>query len=257
MNVAGYTRVSTQEQAINGLGLEVQRDKIVAYCTSQSWELFKIYEDGGVSGATMDRPSFTQMLADGKDGKFDLILTYKIDRISRSLKNLLILVEDTLAPMGIGLKSVTESFIDTSSPEGMAMFQVLGTFSELERKQITRKLTDARQKKYEGGGYAGGHIPYGYDVLNGKLIVNDEEAAIVRTIYAMRKDGYSLRRICKALNDQGIKTKRGTIWRADGIRYILTNELYTGRIQYSGETTMGDHESIVSRRLYNRVQVLD
>ena len=257
MNVAGYTRVSTSEQAVHGLGLEVQRDKIQAYCTSQSWELVEIYEDAGVSGATMDRPAFTQMLVDGKDGKYDLILTCRIDRISRSLKNLLILVEDTLAPIGIGLKSVTESFIDTSSPEGMAMFQVLGTFSELERKQITRKLTDARDKKHEGGGYAGGHIPYGYDVLNGKLIVNEGEARIVKSIYTMRKEGSSLRRICKSLNDQGITTKRGTTWRADGIRYILTNELYTGRIKYSGHVTMGDHESIVSRRLYNMVQVLD
>ncbi len=257
MKVAGYIRVSTAEQAIHGLGLEVQRDKIQSYCNSQDWELIQIYEDGGVSGATMDRPSFQQLLVDGKDGKFDLILTYKIDRISRSLKNLLILVEDTLAPMGIGLKSVTESFIDTSSPEGMAMFQVLGTFSELERKQITRKLTDARNLKHQDGGYAGGHVPYGYDVLHGKLVVNNDEAAIVKSIYAMRKDGSSLRRIAKVLNDQGINTKRGTIWRADGIRYILTNELYTGRIQYGGKITMGDHESIVSRRLYNRVQVLN
>ncbi len=85
--------------------------------------------------------------------------------------------------------------------------------------------------------------------------MNQEEAAVVKSIYTMRKEGSSLRKIAKALNDQGIMTKRGTIWRADGIRYILTNELYTGRIQYSGKTTMGDHESIISRRLYNRVQV--
>lgn len=255
MKVAGYIRVSTAEQANTGLGLAVQRDKIQSYCNSQSWELIQIYEDGGVSGATMDRPSFTRMLSDGKNGKYDLILTYKIDRISRSLKNLLILVEDTLAPMDIGLKSVTESFIDTSTPEGMAMFQVLGTFSELERKQITRKLTDARDKKHQDGGYAGGQIPYGYDVLHGKLVLNQVEAAIVKSIYTMRKEGSSLRKIAKALNDQGIQTKRGAIWRADGIRYILTNELYTGRIQYSGKVTMGGHESIVSRRLYNLVQV--
>lgn len=161
MKVAGYIRVSTAEQAIYGLGLEVQRDKIQSYCDSQSWELVEIYEDGGVSGATMDRPAFTQMLTDGEDGRFDLILTYKIDRISRSLKNLLILVEDTLAPMDIALKSVTESFIDTSSPEGMAMFQVLGTFSELERKQITRKLSDARDKKHRTAAMLAAIYPMG------------------------------------------------------------------------------------------------
>jgi site-specific DNA recombinase len=125
MRVAGYTRVSTQEQAISWLGLKVQRDKITAYCISQDWDLLEVYEDPGVTGATLDRPAFNQMMMDAGNGVFDMILTYKIDRISRSLKNLLILVEDTLKPLGIALKSVTESFIDTSSPEGMAMFQVL------------------------------------------------------------------------------------------------------------------------------------
>jgi len=254
MRVAGYTRVSTQEQAVKGLGLEVQRDKIHAYCYSLDWELIQVYEDAGVSGATMERPALAQMLRDAKTGAFDLILTYKIDRISRSLKNLLILVEDTLAPIGIGLKSVTEGFIDTSSPEGMAMFQVLGTFSELERKQITRKLGDARDKKHTGGGYAGGHLPYGYNTLNGKLIILSEEAAVVKEIFAIRKGGGSLRAIAKALNDRHITTKRDSKWTAEAVRYVLANELYTGRISYNGKSTRGDHDAIISRRLFNMVQ---
>ena len=256
MRVAGYTRVSTQEQAINGLGLEVQRDKITAYCYSQDWDLIRIYEDAGISGATMDRPAFKQMLQDAGGGMFDLILTYKIDRVSRSLKNLLVLVEDTLSPLGIALKSVTESFIDTSTPEGMAMFQVLGTFSELERKQITRKLSDARAKKSDGGGYAGGYLPYGYDVVKGDLIVNKYEADVVRWIYDERKNGMSLRKIAKELNDNHTPTKRGGKWTAEAVRYILSNELYTGRITYNGKVMRGDHDPIISRRLYNNVQVL-
>lgn len=254
MKVAGYTRVSTSEQAVNGLGLEVQRDKIAAYCSSQSWDLVKVYEDAGISGATIDRPAFNRLLLDADDGIFDLILTYKIDRVSRSLKNLLILVEDTLNPMGVGLKSVTESFIDTSTPEGMAMFQVLGTFSELERKQITRKLRQARDMKFDSGGYAGGHLPYGYDTVKGELVVNEEESRVVEWIFAQRKEGRSLRHISRALNDQGITTKRVGKWNAEGVRYILSNELYSGRIKYNGKVVKGDHEPIVSRRLYNKVQ---
>lgn len=254
MRVAGYIRVSTSEQATNGLGLEVQRDRIAAYCSAQSWDLVKVYEDAGVSGATIDRPSFNQMIADAQGRVFDLILTYKIDRVSRSLKDLLILVEDTLNPMGVGLKSVTESFIDTSSPEGMAMFQVLGTFSELERKQITRKLGDARDMKFNSGGYAGGYLPYGYDTINGRLVVNKDGARVVKWIFQQRKEGRSLRYIGKALNDQGIMTKRQGKWSAEGVRYILSNELYTGRAKYNGKVVKGDHEPIVSRILFNRVQ---
>lgn len=254
MRVAGYTRVSTQEQAIKGLGLEVQRDKIRAYCYSQDWDLINIYEDAGVSGATLDRPAFNQMILDASDGKFDLIITYKIDRVSRSLKNLLVLVEDTLSPLGIALKSVTEPFIDTSTPEGMAMFQVLGTFSELERKQINRKLSDARIKKSDGGGYAGGYLPYGYDVLKGKLIVNKEEADVVRQIFAYRREGYSLRRIVDELNAKGVPTKRNGKWNAESVRYILSNILYTGSITYGGKVVKGHHEAIISKILFNRVQ---
>lgn len=255
MRVAGYTRVSTQEQAVKGLGLEVQRDKIEAYCYSQDWELIRIYEDAGVSGATLDRPSFNQMIQDASRGMFDLIITYKIDRVSRSLKNLLVLVEDTLHPLGIALKSVTESFIDTSTPEGMAMFQVLGTFSELERKQITRKLSDARAKKSDDGGYAGGYLPYGYNVVKGKLVVNDSEARIVRQIYSMRKAGMSLRKIASELNGKQVTTKRGSKWTAETVRYVLSNEMYTGRILYNGKVMKGNHKPIISKRLYNRVQV--
>ena len=255
MRVAGYTRVSTSEQAIHGLGLSVQRDKIQAYCDSQSWDLAEIYEDAGISGATMDRPALRQMIQSAEAGEFDLILIYKIDRISRSLKSLLILVEDTLAPMGVGLKSVTESFIDTSSPEGMAMFQVLGTFSELERKQITRKLRSARDKKFSNGGYAGGHIPFGYDVANGKLVVNDDESKLVRRIFQERKAGASLRKIAKALNDDRILTKRGGKWSAASIKYVLGNELYTGRVNYNSEVAKGSHVPIISRILFNKVQL--
>lgn len=255
MRVAGYTRVSTQEQAINGLGLEVQRDKIQAYCYSQDWTLINIYEDAGVTGATLDRPSFNQMIEDAGSGMFDLIITYKIDRVSRSLKNLLVLVEDTLSPLGIALKSVTESFIDTSTPEGMAMFQVLGTFSELERKQITRKLSDARAKKSDGGGYAGGCLPYGYDVVKGKLVINKQEADMVRQIYSQRKESMSLRKIANALNDKQVMTRRGGKWTAESIRYVLSNEIYTGRIAYNGKVMKGDHDPIISRRLYNSVQL--
>jgi site-specific DNA recombinase len=257
MRVAGYTRVSTQEQALSGLGLKVQRDKITAYCISQDWDLIDVYEDPGVTGATLDRPAFNQMMMDAGNGVFDMILTYKIDRISRSLKNLLILVEDTLKPLEIALKSVTESFIDTSSPEGMAMFQVLGTFSELERKQITRKLSDARIKKSDGGGYAGGYLPYGYDVLKGKLIINESEATIVKQIFAYRKDGHSLRQIVKELNDKNIPTKRDGKWNAEAVRYILCNILYTGSITYSGKIVKGHHDAIVSKILFNKVQLKD
>ena len=122
--VAAYIRVSGPGQVgEDAFGPDIQRNAISAFALSQGWEVVETYEDLSVTGTVLERPALQRMIADAKDEKFDVILVHKIDRMSRSLKELLKLVEDVLEPLNVALRSVTESFLDTGSPEGKAMFQ--------------------------------------------------------------------------------------------------------------------------------------
>ena len=178
--VAAYIRVSGPGQVgEDAYGPDIQRNAVKAFAISQGWEIVETYEDLSVTGTVLDRPALQRMIDDGKEDKFDLVLVHKIDRMSRSLKELLKLVEDILEPIGIALKSVTESFVDTSSPEGKAMFQMLGSFSELDKNQLIRKLRAGRLEKHAHGGFSVGQVATGYQSMDGKLVVQDDWASVV------------------------------------------------------------------------------
>ena len=244
-NVAAYTRVSTREQA-EGSGLGTQRQKIRQWARLHDVDSVELYEDAGASGGTTDREALQELLEDVESGDVDTVVVYKADRLSRSLRDLLTLLDNRLEPNGVRFVSVTEQF-DTSTASGRLFLQMLGSFSEFERNVITERTTEGRRRKAEDGGHACGSVPYGYRKTDGGSLEPDPDTApVVRRIYRLRSEGESLRAIAEELNGAGVSTKRGGDWHASTVRYILQNPKYDGRMRHTfdGDTVEVDVEGL-------------
>jgi len=161
LKIAIYLRVSTEDQAKEGYSLEVQREYLEAFAQREGYEVFKVYCDDGISAYSTRRPALQQLLADAKAKRFELVLVHKIDRFSRNLKDLLMLV-DELSSYGVGFKSATEPF-DTTTSAGKLMFQQLGSFAEFERNRIAERVFPGMVKGVQQGNWQGARFaPYGY-----------------------------------------------------------------------------------------------
>ena len=248
MRIAAYIRVSTDKQADKGYSLGEQEERIRAYCKSKDWELAKIYSDGGFTGSNLDRPALQELIKEIK--AYDIVLVNKLDRLSRSQKDTLHLIQDVFAPNGCSFVSMQESF-DTTTPIGIAMVGILSAFAQLERSQIKERMKMGKQGRAKKGLWHGGvNIPIGYDYKDGRLIKNDESEQ-VKQIFQMYLDGISIRDITRYL--QAHYTTRYTSWNYVGtVRRILANPVYIGMVgEYKGQ-----HEPIIDIDTYNKVQVL-
>ena len=165
--VAIYVRVSTEDQAREGISLEAQKQRCLDYCKAKGWEVFNIYEDKGFSAKTIERPSFKKLLRKVDEGLISVILVYKIDRFSRNLKDLIIIL-DELKRKGVDFSSVTE-VIDTTTAMGKAFFQIIGVFAELETGLTRERTILAMDKKVNSGEYIT-KPPYGYKLINKKKL---------------------------------------------------------------------------------------
>lgn len=234
--VAAYIRVSTSEQS-DGFGFDTQRTKIRQWANLNDVETVDWYEDTA-SGGDTNRPGLQDMIDRLCSGEYDALVVYKADRLSRSLKDLLTVIDDVLEACETAFVSVTEQF-DTSTPSGRLFLQMLGSFSEFERALITERLRDGRRSKAQEGGHATGEIPFGYDKnADGELILSDH-AETVRRIFRLRQDGETLRYIADRLNAEGITTKRGGNWHASTVSYILNNDKYRGLMRHEiGDETV-------------------
>ena len=233
--IAAYIRVSTTEQS-NGYGLDTQRTKIQQWADLHDVETVDWYKDTA-SGGDTNRDGLQSMLERLGDCEYDAVIVYKADRLSRSLKDLLTVIDDVLEPCGAAFVSVTEQF-DTSTASGRLFLQMIGSFSEFERALITERLQEGRRSKAEDGGHAAGEIPFGYvKNADGELELSDH-AETVRRIFRMRDDGDTLRKIAETLNEDGVPTKKGGKWHASTVSYILKNDKYRGlmRHEIGGET---------------------
>jgi site-specific DNA recombinase len=252
--VAAYIRVSGAGQVSDdAFGPDIQRNAINAFAVSQDWEIVETYEDLAVTGRVLERPALQRMIQDAEAGEFSVVLVHRIDRMSRSLKDLLKLVEDILEPVDIALKSVTESFVDTSSPEGKAMFQMLGSFAELDKNQLIRKLKSGRLEKHQRGGYSVGATATGYESVAGKLVVVDEWAEIVQRIFRMALRGDGISCIARILNEEGVTTKNAKHFYPRTVKLILTNRTYTGVAKNKGEVK-GIQRPIIAASVFGKVQ---
>ncbi|MCM8782139.1 MAG: recombinase family protein [Candidatus Omnitrophica bacterium] len=234
MKVVIYIRVSTEDQAKEGYSLEVQREYLESFAKREGLEIFKVYQDDGISGYSTERPALKELLKDAKGKKFDLVLVYKIDRFSRNLKDLLNLV-DELSSYGIGFKSATEPF-DTTTSAGKLMFQQLGSFAEFERNRIAERVFPGMIKGVQQGNWQGArYAPYGYKYIKERKLLetNEEEAKVVKLIYTMFLCDKSIRSITEYLTRKGYRNRKGNIFTTKLIGDILKNRMYTGKLVWN------------------------
>lgn len=248
-----YVRVSTQEQANEGYSVGEQTERLKKYSEAMGWQVFKIYTDGGFSGANMERPALQKMIKDIEAGFIDKVLVYKLDRLSRSQKDTLYLIEDVFLAHGCDFVSMNENF-DTSTPFGRAMIGILAVFSQLEREQIKERLSMGIEARAKEGKHNGNNIcAVGYDYIDGQLIVNDFEAMQIRTIYDMFLKGYSPNQICDDLNAKGLTHKYGE-WNRKTLKRALSRKTYLGLIEYKGKEYQGQHQAIITQETFDAVQ---
>ncbi|NCC15816.1 MAG: recombinase family protein [Clostridia bacterium] len=249
--VFGYIRVSTDNQLEN-YSIDEQVDRLTAYCKAKDWVLVKIYTDGGFSGGNTNRPALRQMLEDIKKVDVDAVIVYKLDRLSRSQKDTLMLIEDVFLSSDVDFISINENF-DTSTPFGRAMIGILSVFAQLEKDQITERFTMGRIGRGKAGYFhGGGNAPHGYDYVNGKLIVNEYEAMQIEEIYDLFMSGKSINAIAKIMNDKYDNRN----WTAASVGNALKNSIYIGKVQFKGAEYDGKHTPIISLEQFKEVQCL-
>lgn len=249
-----YIRVSTLEQAQEGYSVGEQKERLIAYCKAKDWLIADIYVDGGYTGSNLNRPGIQKLISE--TNKFDLVLVYKLDRLSRSQRDTLYLIEEVFRPNGVDFISMQESF-DTSTPFGKAMIGLLAVFAQLEREQIKERTWMGRVARAKTGlHHGGGNIPIGYEYEDGKLIVNPYEAEQVRKIYEWYLAGASLKGITDRLQDEGYTNKYSSYNSWSSVRNILGNETYTGTLHFGDIVVEDAHEAIISKEQFNAAQIL-
>ena len=265
---AVYTRVSTAGQAEGDFSsIDNQRESARALIRSQQdngWDAIEpSFDDGGFSGSSLQRPALQRLLAAIADRKVDVVIVYKLDRLSRNQRDLLELL-DHFAKYGVAFKSVTQNF-DTTGPMGKAMLGMLGVFAELERGMISERTRDKMLAARRRGKWTGGPVPLGYDLDNGKLRPNADEAARVRAIYELYLEHSSLTQTVAALARRHWATKswrtkhghhhRGKAFSVDALRRLLTNPAYVGKARCGEELHEGEQKAILDEALFEAVQL--
>lgn len=252
-----YLRVSTNSQAEEGYSIDIQKERLLAYCQAHGWIVVAIVIDPGFSGSNLERPGIQRVIREVENGGTDMVLVYKLDRLSRSQKDTLWLIEDCFLPNGVDFASMQES-LDTSTPFGRAMVGLLSVFNQLERESIKERTFGGRVERAKDGlWHGGGFDPIGYDYVNGELVVNQQEAAQVRRVFDLYASGASVTEIRDHMVARGFHTKHGDWTHTNTVRYVLDNELYAGVVHFDGERSDKDaHTPIISRSLYKKVRAI-
>lgn len=253
MRVAIYVRVSTIEQFKEGYSIAEQIARLTKFCEAKGWTVYKVYTDGGYSGADMERPALQEMLRDIGYGLFDGVLVYKLDRLSRSQRDTLEIIEDMLLPSNIEFISMTEN-LDTSTPFGRAMIGILSVFAQLEREQIKERMAIGIEGRAKEGKWHGTKCsPIGYDYKDDHLHVIPYEAMMVKEAFELFAQRTPINRICTDFEKKGYKHRYGHFL-ASSMGKMLKNPLYIGCIEKNGELYEGKHDAIVPKELYDRCQ---
>lgn len=251
--VALYVRVSTLSQLEEGYSIEEQKAKLESYCDIKDWHIYKVYTDGGFSGSTTERPALEQLIKDAQSKLFDTVLVYKLDRLSRSQKDTLYLIEDIFLKNNIEFVSLLENF-DTSTPFGRAVIGLLSVFAQLEREQIKERMQLGKLGRAKAGKsmmWAKTSYGYDYNKETGSMTVNEYEALAVKEIYSSYLAGMSITKLRDKINEEYPKNPA---WSYRTIRGILANPVYCGLNQYKGQTFQGTHKAIISLDDFEQTQ---
>ncbi|MDK0837850.1 recombinase family protein [Clostridium perfringens] len=279
--IAIYCRVSTEEQSENGYSIDEQERLLEEWCKKMGYVIYKCYSDRGISGKNIkDRPALKELLSDAKEGKFDMVISWKINRVSRKLEDVLKIV-NILEKNNITFKSYSEPF-ETDTPAGRMQFQMMALIGEFERGTIAQNVKMGMIAKAKSGNWCGGRV-LGYDLVpnnspeeekkgKNKLEINEKEAEIVRFIFNEYSKGKGYKAITNQINKLGYKTKKGNNFSVGSIRDILTNPVYIGEIRYNVRQNWsekrrrninpnpirvkGKHEAIIDRELWDKVQLI-
>ena len=239
-----YIRVSTARQDQDGYSIPLQKERLVAYCQAKGWVVAGVFIDPGHSGSSLDRPGIKSLMDGVESGKYDIVLVYKLDRLSRSQKDTIYLIEDVFMANNTDFVSVQESF-DTSTVYGRAMVGMLSVFAQMERETITERTLMGRTGRAEDGlWHGGGTDPIGYDYSDGVLVVNRAESEQVRLVYDLYLDGWNVSEISRKMD--GYKTKHGDWSHTSTVGNVLDNPLYAGYVHFDGVLVKGKHDAIIS-----------
>jgi site-specific DNA recombinase len=251
-----YTRVSSRNQAeADYSSLETQRERLEAYCKSQeNYTIYRVYEDGGYSADSLDRPALREMLRDIKDGKLNCILAYKIDRLTRSVKDFHLLM-DVFDRYGVKFVSVTQS-LDTQNPMGRLLRNVLLDFAQFEREMTADRTRDKMHQRAQKGLWNGGNVPYGYRAENKRLVINPDESARVQFMFERFALSPSLSRLREDLHRRGWYTRSNKPWSKTALDQILRNPIYSGYVRFNEQLYKGDHAPLVREALFQKVQAV-
>lgn len=253
MKAAIYVRVSTLEQADEGYSITEQIDKLKKYCDLKDWIVENVYQDPGFSGSNLKRPGMDKLIHSVENNNVDVVLVYKLDRLSRSQKDTLYLIEDVFQKNNTAFVSLNENF-DTSSPFGRAMIGILAVFAQLEREQIKERMTMGKIGRAKSGkAMSWRWAPFGYKYQDDNYIVQPLEATIVKQIFDSYLAGYSITKLKDLLNDEGHIAK-DIPWSYRTIRQTLDNPTYAGYTKYKDQIFEGNHEAIVSKEAFEKVQ---
>lgn len=249
MKAALYMRVSTHEQ-VDNYSIESQQERMEAFCKAKGWTVYDNYIDPGYSGSNMDRPALQRLLSDLDD--IDVVVVYKLDRLSRSQRDTLELIEDYFLKNNVEFVSITET-LDTSTPFGKAMIGILSVFAQLERETIAERMRMGHIKRAEEGYRVSGgdYDPAGYGRKDGELVLKEDEAKHIQIAYDLYEQYHSITKVQKKLKEMGYK-----VWRFRRYRDILANRLYIGEVSFAGKQYKGRHDPIISVEQFERVQVL-
>jgi DNA invertase Pin-like site-specific DNA recombinase len=255
LRCAIYTRKSTEEGLDQDFNtLHAQRDSCEAYIASQRAEgwvlLADHYDDGGFSGATLERPAVQRLLRDIERGHVDVVVVYKIDRLSRALMDFAKLVE-LFDKHGVTFVSVTQAF-NTTTSMGRLTLNILLSFAQFEREMIGERIRDKFTASRKRGIWMGGCVPLGYDVKERKLVVNAAEALTVRRIFMGFCETGSGTQLTTILRAEGVTSKTGRLLNKGDVYKLLNNRTYVGDAMHKGTAYPGEHQAIVPRALWDR-----
>lgn len=254
MKVAIYIRVSTTDQAREGFSIPAQRERLTMYANAQEWDIYDYYVDDGYSAKDTNRPAFQRLMQDAEKRLIDVILVHKLDRFTRSVKDLYEVLE-RLSKYNVSFRSSLEQF-DTTTTMGRAMIGMLGIFAQWERETIADRVYWGMEQKIISGKRNGAPPPLGYNLVDGELVIN-EDADFVRRLFALYLEGKGMPTIIEILHKEGRDMHIKTLW------YILKNPVYCGKyrwnwrskgIRTNNEIIAGEGPAIISVEDFERVQ---